>query len=153
MALLHVSINANDPKSVSFVLAQVLGGKAMPFPPFPDSWIAFTERDDGTAIEVYPLEHRLEAGEGQVECVQREKDNGSTFAHIALATPMTTNEILEIGEEHGWTCRLCNRGPFECIELWLENRFLIEILTPQMQAQYRANMKMSDWSAMFGGFD
>jgi hypothetical protein len=42
-------------------------------------------------------------------------------------------------------------GPFNCIELWLENRLLIEILTPEMQAQYRANMKMSNWSDMFGG--
>ncbi|WP_165606514.1 hypothetical protein [Yoonia litorea] len=44
-------------------LARLMGGRAMPFPPFPDSWIAFTEQDDGSAIEVYPLTHTLYAGE------------------------------------------------------------------------------------------
>ncbi len=148
-----MSINARDPKIVGKTLAQIMGGKCMPFLPFPDSWIAFAQQDDGTAIEVYPLEHRLEPGNSQVQCAKGETDNGTTFAHIALATWLATDDILAIGSKHGWTSRLCNRGPFECVELWLENRLLIEILTPQMQAQYHANMKMADWAAMFGGFD
>ncbi len=151
MSLLHVSINAKDPKLVSAALGQIMGGAAMPFPPFPDSWIAFAQQDDGVAIEVYSLQHRLQAGPEQVECVADAPDDSSTFAHVALASPKSIAEIEALALRHNWRCRVCNRGPFECVEVWLENRLLIEVLTPEMQVQYRANMKMSNWSNMFGG--
>lgn len=31
---------------------------------------------------------------------------------------------------------VCNRGPFELIECWIENRQLIEFTTPEMTSQY-----------------
>lgn len=150
MSLLHVSINAEDPEHVAGFLAQLMGGRALPFPPFPDSWIAFTERDDGSAIEVYPLTHTLRAGEAQIACDVGAPVAGRTFVHAAIASPLTRVRITEQADAEGWLARTCNRGPFECVEVWLENRLLVEVLDPAMQEDYRSGMTADRWAAMFG---
>ncbi|WP_419910108.1 VOC family protein [Hoeflea sp.] len=150
MTLLHMSINAHDPQRVSEFLARILGGEALPFPPFPDCWIAFAGSDDGTAIEVYPLTHQLVAGVDQVECRVGGERAEPTFAHIALATPMPADEVITRAGDEGWPARTCNRGPFQCVEIWIEDRLLIEVLDPKMRADYRAGMTVRNWRAMFG---
>ncbi len=150
MSILHLSITAADPEDVAKFLADIMGGKALPFPPFPDSWIAFAEKDNGTAIEVYPLTHTLIAGPDQVTCKVGDMDPSSTFAHIALGSVLSQQDLLNKAHQKGWTTRACNRGPFECVEIWLENRVLIEALDKDMQRDYRAGMTMENWAAMFG---
>jgi hypothetical protein len=150
MALLHLSISATEPELVANLLARILGGCAMPFPPFPDSWIAFSESDDGTAIEVYPTTHILRPGDTQIACFVGAPDAQPTFVHAAVATSMSGREVLDLGQQHGWLSRVCDRGPFSCIELWIENRLLIEVLDPEMLADYRRGMSAANWAAMFG---
>ena len=150
MSLLHVSINAEAPQEVASFLAQVMGGAAMPFPPFPDCWIAFAEQDDGTAIEVYPTTHVLEAGAEEISCEIKRPNASSTFVHAALCATMDRSEIISLAAERGWIARTCNRGPFECVEVWLENRLLVELLDADMQRDYRAGMTAYNWASMFG---
>lgn len=150
MSLLHLSISANDPKEVASFLADVMGGIAMPFPPFPDCWIAFTGEDDGTAIEVYPTTHVLEAGRDQISCEIKTRDTTSTFVHAAVCSELNRAEIIDLASSNGWTSRICNRGPFECVEVWLEDRLLVELLDAEMQKDYRAGMTASNWASMFG---
>ncbi len=148
--LLHLSLNASDPEGVAGFLAVLLGGKAMPFPPFEGSWIAFSAADDGTAIEVYPLVHRLKAGPVQLACTPGEADDRPSYVHAAIASSLAEQAIRALAEERGWLARRCNRGPFECIEVWLENRLLVEVLDTAMLADYRAGMTQDNWAAMFG---
>lgn len=56
---------------------------ALPFPPFPDCWIAFAEQDDGTAIEVYPTTNVLEAGLEQISCEIKAPNPSSIFYNRA----------------------------------------------------------------------
>ncbi|MFN7928420.1 MAG: hypothetical protein U0Y68_10820 [Blastocatellia bacterium] len=44
--------------------------------------------------------------------------------------------MLQIGEREGWLTRICDRGPFDLIECWIENRQLLEFATPEMTAKY-----------------
>ncbi|MEO1017928.1 MAG: hypothetical protein AAFY56_09565 [Pseudomonadota bacterium] len=150
MSLLHVSINARAPERVALVVAELMGGRAMPFPPFPDSWIAFAARDDGSAIEVYPTTHVLQPGPNQIACIEQAPADTPTFVHAAIASPMPADEILRCAEAQDWLARRCDRGPFECIEVWLENRLLVEVLDPAMQADYHRGMTMANWARMFG---
>ncbi len=150
MSLLHLSINADAPQEVATFLAQVMGGVALPFPPFPDCWIAFAKQDDGTAIEVYPTTHVLEAGAEQISCEIKTRDAGSTFVHAALCATLDRSEIISLAAERDWIARICNRGPFECVEVWLENRLLVELLDREMQKDYRRGMTAENWAAMFG---
>jgi hypothetical protein len=150
MPLLHVSLSAEAPERVAHFLAKVMGGRATPFPPFQDCWIAFASEDDGTAIEVYPNTHVLEAGPDQVLCATDSSNAFPSFVHVALATYLATDEIIEMATAEGWTARLCDRGPFQCVEVWLENRLLVELLDERMQDDYRRGMTIDHWTAMFG---
>lgn len=127
-----------------------LGGRHLPFPPFPDCWIAFTAADDGTALEVYPLTHVLTAGPDQVNCEVNAPDAKASFVHAALSSHLDRSETLERAASEGWSKRLCNRGPFECVEVWLEDRLLVEVLDSQMQEDYRRGMTAANWAEMFG---
>jgi len=149
MALLHLSISASDPQRVAVFLASLLGGQALLFPPFPDSWIAFAGQDDGTAIEVYPLSHRLRIGPDAVACEAGAPDSNPTFAHVAIRSTLSREELLALGAAEGWVTRVCDRGPFECVEIWLENRLLVEVLDPAMQRDYARGMAVTNWKAMF----
>lgn len=150
MSLLHLSINADAPQEVATFLAEVMSGVVMPFPPFPDCWIAFAQEDDGTAIEVYPTTHVLEAGDEQVSCDIKARDANPTFVHAALCATLDRSEIISLASERDWLARICNRGPFECVEVWLENRLLVELLDAEMQEAYRKGMTMEKWASMFG---
>ncbi len=150
MSLLHVSLSASDPQNVASFLATAMGGKHMPFPPFPDSWIAFTATDDGTAIEVYPDTHTLTQGEDQVSCDVGQSDSRPSFCHAAVGSVLSRSDIRLLADDQGWLNRICNRGPFHCVEVWVEDRILIEILDQSMYDDYRRGMTARNWAAMFG---
>jgi len=60
----HLSIAARDPKYSAEVLAEIMGGKAVPFPPNPGSFFALQLDDHGSGVEVYPAGTELQpAGE------------------------------------------------------------------------------------------
>jgi len=150
MRLLHLSIGAAAPETVANVLARLMGGRALPFPPCPGAWIAFASEDDGTAVEVYPASARVEAGPDTIAFTEAPPDAGPAATHLALATPLSAEEVLKIGAAEGWRARICDRGPFACVELWVENRLLVEVLDPEMLGDYRAGMTAEHWQRMFG---
>ena len=53
--LFHVSIEADDPRRVAEVVAEIWGGIAAPFPAVAaGSWVALSGDDKGSLIEFYP---------------------------------------------------------------------------------------------------
>lgn len=150
MRLLRVSISATEPARVAGFLATLMGGEALPFPPFPGSWIAFAAQDDGTAIEVHPTRHRLRIGPETIACAMGAPDDGPTFAHLSLRSALDRQSILDLGTAETWVTRICDRGPFDCVEIWLENRLLVEGLDPAMQRAYAQGLTVRTWRAMFG---
>jgi hypothetical protein len=58
----HLSIAARDPQKAAGVLAELMGGKAVPFPPNPGSYFALQLDDHGSGVEVYPAGTHLEPG-------------------------------------------------------------------------------------------
>src|SRR5260221_7178210 len=50
----HLSIAARDPKHAAGVLAELMGGTAVPFPPNPGSFFPLHLDDHGSGVEVYP---------------------------------------------------------------------------------------------------
>jgi hypothetical protein len=58
-------------------------------------------------------------------------------------------EIARITDREWWLCRTCSRGGhFRVVEIWVENRTLIEVLTPEMQLEYRSISSPGSWRAM-----
>ena len=59
--------------------------------------------------------------------------------------------VLAVGAREGWRAVACSRqdGAFRLMEIWLENRLLLEVLTPEDQAGYRAFMSPGSPDGLF----
>jgi hypothetical protein len=42
---------------------------------------------------------------------------------------------------------LCDRGPFEVIEFWVENKLMLELLPPVQAEKYLNFLKPENWQA------
>ncbi|MDZ7958640.1 MAG: hypothetical protein RMY34_12300 [Aulosira sp. DedQUE10] len=135
----HISIAAQNPLRVAQVIAEVWQGKAFPFFPHPGSYMVFPMDEYGTGIEVYPLETKLAPGQGDESCQfsQDTNSSGLTATHAAISISISQEEIEQIGNREGWRVVRCNRDSlFDVMEFWLENKVMVELLTPEMAAQY-----------------
>jgi hypothetical protein len=134
----HLSIAARDPRRVASVLAEIMGGRALPFPPTPGSFFALQLDENGSGVEVYPAGTELQPG----------GDNGGTFVKkeargygptpFALSVTTDADTVEAIARHEGWECFRCNRGLFHVIEVWLENESMVEILPPEFAREYLA---------------
>lgn len=146
--IFHFSIGADDPRAIAEFLAELWQGRAYGFPPFgKGSWIAMAGDERNSAIEVYPRGTEMvhggeEAGEVQerIGGAQRE----AAF-HAAVATALEAEAVLEIAARHGVPARICDRGPFGVIEVWIDGCTMLEVLTPAMQRQYLDALTFEGW--------
>ena len=134
----HLSMAARDPKHVAGVLAQIMGGKAVPFPPNPGSFFALQLDENGSGVEVYPAGTELEPGGGAGASFVKKEARGYGPTHFALSVATDVETVEDIARREGWQCFRCNRGPFHVIEVWLENESMVEILPPEFAAEYLA---------------
>ena len=149
--LFHVSIDADDPRRVAEVLAELWGGRAFPFPAVIEgSWAALAGDDRGTMIEIYPRGTQLlqgggEAGAHGVAGLPRRHSP----VHMAIATELDLAQVCTIATREGWPAKYCLRGGrFGVIELWIEGCQLVEVLTPAMQRQYLDTITIENWETM-----
>jgi hypothetical protein len=141
LMLFHASIPAHHPENVARVIAELWGGFHAPFPAFPDSWMAVAGDDRGSIIETYPSDRVIFPGSGQNSCTVGPSTTAQyTAFHLAIASKLTPEQVLAIGEREGWRAVRCTRGQnaFDVIELWIDNVIMIEVLTEEMQKQYLA---------------
>jgi hypothetical protein len=141
--LFHMSIAADDPKLVAEVIAKLWNGTARPFPPVSEgSWIAHACDDRGTAIEIYPQGTVLRETAGDADAHGEPAGTDRfTATHGAIATTLDSDAVLAIARGQNWPAKYRKRGGmFGVIELWIEGRQMIEVLTPAMQTEYLAAM-------------
>jgi len=133
----HLSIAASDPKHVSAVLAEMMGGTAVPFPPNPGSFFALQLDDHGSGVEVYPADTVLQPnGDVGGTFARRDGIGGYGSTHFALSVATDAATVKKIAAREGWNCFDCNRGPFHVIEVWVENHLMVEILPPEYAREY-----------------
>lgn len=147
--IFHFSISADDPKRTATMLAELWRGQAFYFPMVGEgSWVAHAGDDRRSTIEVYPRNLAFypaadEQGEQRSEPVSRH----GPF-HAAVATPLSIEEVEEVGRRYGCHTVLCQRGPFRVIEYWVDNALMLEMLTPEMQAEYQRAITPDGWRTM-----
>jgi hypothetical protein len=136
----HLSIAARDPKHVAGVLAELMGGTAVPFPPNPGSFFALQLDEHGSGVEVYPAGTELQPGgtDGGGFAKRPEGGRGYGPTHFALSVVTDADTVEKVAAREGWQCFNCNRGPFHVIEVWLENETMVEILPPEFAREYLA---------------
>ncbi len=150
----HISIAVNNPEKVANVLAELWNGAVFPFPPTPNSFFVVANDGRGSAIEITPIDIVLVPGKGLPSeenfdiNVRTEKHEAqfvkSDFVpqyvptHLNINTQLSETEIKEIGKREGWRVLTCNRGEglFQLVELWIEDRFMLEVMTPEQTARY-----------------
>jgi hypothetical protein len=154
----HVSISAHDPKHVAEVLAELMGGRAYPFPGgIASSFMAVSEDGHGTLIEVYPEDVTLvPGGSDEQQCRSGQATPGYVPFHMLLSVPIDRPTVERIGEREGWRTKYFGRGApgqkpfFHVIEFWVENRIMIEVATPDMVAEYTDTISFARLDAMYG---
>jgi len=146
--IFHFSIAADDPKRTATMLAELWRGEAFYFPMVGEgSWVAHAGDDRRSTIEVYPRDLALFPAEGQGEQRSEPVSRHGAF-HAAVATPLSIEEVHEISRRYGCHAVLCQRGPFRVIEVWIDNSLMLEMLTPEMQAEYQRSITPDGWRAM-----
>ena len=140
----HVSIPAREPQRVATVLAELMNGKCFPFGPLEGAFMATSGDVNGTMIEVYPERATLNIPDrdDQVVFADNPAPPQTWPFHVLLSVPHEADEVERIGAREGWRAKTFGRGMrghkpfFHVIELWLENRLLIEVATPTMTQEY-----------------
>ena len=161
----HISFGVNNPEKVANILAELWGGVAMPFPPSPGGYVVFADDGRGSMVEIVPLDVNLIPGTGLPDEASFNKetitdDFEATFVaeneaslfgsvHLNINSPLDEDSIKAIAKREGWRCFTANRGRgmFQLIELWVENRFLIEVHTPEMAEVYQNTVNPENWAA------
>jgi hypothetical protein len=134
----HLSIAARNPQQAAGVLAELMGGTAVPFPPNPGSFFALQLDEHGSGVEVYPAGTELQPGGTVGGSFVKNDARGYGPTHFALSVPTDAATVQAVAERAGWQCFDCNRGPFHVIEVWVENQTMVEILPPDYAREYLA---------------
>jgi hypothetical protein len=134
----HLSLPVQNPNHVARVLAELLGGVVTPFGPHPNSYIAWAGDEVGTAIELFPIGTEMVPGSGSHQAQFRRNPHESPFTatHAAVSVPLTEAEVLKLAQREGWRAVRMSRGWNDVIELWIENRILLEVMTAQMAEDF-----------------
>lgn len=137
----HLSLPALDPRRVAGVLAELTGGRPFEFPVAPGAWMVLFGDRHGSALEILPAGTIWRPGPGEVEVAAAEGPLACSAFHMFLSVPVSRERIEEVGMREGWLVRRCDRGPFQLIELWIENRFMVELVTASMLPTYLSFME------------
>ena len=135
----HVSIEADDPMKVATVIAALMRGTAREEFPFEHSCAAFSGDQHGTMIECWQRGKVVaipDAGAGKFEISESANLQDHQAFHTALSVPLDDEEIMAIAEEAGWETAVRGNGAFSVVEVWIENRLLLEVLSPTQAECY-----------------
>lgn len=150
--LLHLSLEADDPRRLAVVIAELWGGQAFAYPvASDDGWMAVAGDDRGSMIEVLPRGTELREGDGLEEAIgvlgPRRRFSGQ---HVAMETVLNEAAVLAIGAREGWAMKRGQRvgGAFSVIETWVEGCLMMELLTVPMGRAYRQALTLENCRRM-----
>jgi hypothetical protein len=139
--LFHASMPADDPERVARVVAELWGGEVLPFPPFPGAFIVLSGDERRTVLDVYPRGQEHVPAEGEYAVRANPAPSPHSEVHLAIGTVLSADDALALARREGWLAQRSPRGGlFDVVELWVENKFLLELLPESEQRRYVANV-------------
>lgn len=135
----HFSMPAQEPHHVATVLAEILRGVILPFNCLEGAYIVAAQDDYGTLIEVLPMGTEIMPGQGDDTAGFCKNAHPYRFSavHAAISVPISQPAIAAIAHRVGWRVVTCERDRrFRVIEFWVENRLMLELLTPDLVQEY-----------------
>ncbi|OAI30677.1 hypothetical protein A1351_07545 [Methylosinus sp. R-45379] len=149
MKLVHASIPADDPKTAAEVLADIMGGEALPFPPAgADAFMAWS-KDGAIELEIVPRGRTLHFDDEQGNWRPSSVSSRLSEVHLAIAVAKSAEEVLAIAQAAGWPARRCDRGNglFQLVEVWVDGCFMIEFMDPGQARRYEEVVTPASWKA------
>lgn len=163
----HFAIPARDPQRTAKVFGKIIDGEVLPFPVVPGSFVAMARDGSGLGVEVMPMGANHHMGEGEPVSgrpadgpmvqpwevqIRNDGEYGATTGfHVALTSPLSADELVDLAKAEGWRAVHCERGGvFEVVEIWVDNRQLIEVMPPAGAESYRAFYRPDVAATMFG---
>jgi len=147
--IFHASIPADEPRRTAEAIATLWGGRAYPCPMLtPGSWVALAGDDRGSIIELLPrgTEFRRLAGE---HCqIEQGAPTRNGAYHLLISTALDVEAVVALAIEKGFDAHMANHGGLPVIEFWIDDCFLLEVLTPEYEAVYRASVTFAAADAM-----
>jgi hypothetical protein len=152
MLIAHASMPADNPKMAATILAEIMNGEAIPFPPAGrNAWAAWSG-DGEINIEIVQrgmtihYDEDAEAGGWRPDAFKGRRSE----VHLAICVDRPETEILAIAKRVGWPARHCERGGgvFNLVEVWVDGCFMIEFLDRAQTALYKERITLSNWKAM-----
>jgi len=105
--------------------------------------------DRGSTIDVAPRGKEVFPAETNMSFRVNPSPSPYSEVHLNVATPLSLEEALTIAKREGWKARVCDRGEvFKVIEFWLENKFMLELMTEAESKRYRDFMTTANVRAM-----
>jgi hypothetical protein len=163
----HISIPAHDPRAAAEVFGRIIDGEVMPFPVVEGAWVAIARDGSGLGVEVVPAASAHHPGDGlpdgrvsdgpfvmpwETQIRQDGAPQDASGFHVAITTKLSVDDLLAIGAEKRWRAVHCDRGGvFDLVELWIDNRFLVEVLPPKGSERYHAFYTPEVAGKMFAG--
>jgi hypothetical protein len=142
--IFHASITAADPARAARAIAAIWDGRALPVPFIAEgTWVAMAGDADGTLIEVLPRGTEFHPLPGEHVDIRSGDGTGASGFHLLVHTPHSVERVIEIACEHGFDAHLARHGGLDVIEVWVDGLFLLEVIAPEMQAAYRAQVTVA----------
>jgi hypothetical protein len=149
--LLHASIPADEPQRVARVLAELWRGEVLPFPPFPQAFVVLAGDERRTVLDVYPRGHEHVPAPGEYAVRANPAPSPHSEVHLALGTVLAEEDVLALARREGWLAQRSDRGGlFAVVEFWVENKFLLEVLSAAEQRRYVENLTVTRLRSLFG---
>lgn len=143
--ILHASIALDNPATAADFLARIWDGEAFPFHPVHGAFIVLKGDEAGSAIEIYPTGTVNKLGKDGISFEIADVIPQATATHLAVTTELDEQEVFALADSYSWWSRLCDRGDFSLIEIWMEGTVLVEIFTPAHLEAYREAMDPENW--------
>ena len=149
--LFHASIPADEPERVARVLAELWRGEVLAFPPFPQAFVVLAGDDRRTVLDVYPRGREHVPARGEYAVRANPAPSPHSEVHLALGTVLAEEDVLALAGREGWLAQRSDRGGlFAVIEFWVENKFLLEVLSATEQRRYVENLTAARLRTLFG---
>ncbi len=147
MMIAHASLPADDPKQAASVLADIMQGEVVRFPPGgPNAYMAWSG-DGQTELEIVQRGAVIAYEDEQGAWKQDGERRYGSECHLAICVDRPESEIMAIARKAGWPARHCERGGgyFSLVEVWVEGAFMIEFLDPAQTRIYKERVTLQNW--------
>lgn len=139
----HFSIPSRTPLATAEVFARIIDGVVMPFPPAEGGWLVVARDGSGTGVEVVPDTAAIFPGADPAAGARYGRGYGPVdpsfgAVHIAMTTALSRDEVIALGQAQGWRTLHADRGAFDLVEVWVDDRIMVEVLPPDSTARYLA---------------